>query len=88
VATLRVFVETGCRNCDWALRLAEEVRERFPELDVWVADIADSTSERPEEVFAVPTFLLDGRVVSLGNPRPGKLVSDISAALERERCGT
>ena len=88
MANLRVFVEAGCRNCDWALRLAQDVRERFPEVGVEVVDVADPSLERPEEVFAVPTFVLDGRVLSLGNPRRSKLVSDIAVALERERCGT
>jgi hypothetical protein len=88
VARLRVFVEEGCRNCDWALRLVQDVHERFPELDLEVVDVADPSSERPEDVFAVPTFMLDGRVLSLGNPRRSKLVSDVAAALEREKCGT
>lgn len=88
MARLRVFVEAGCRNCDWALRLAQDVHERFPELDLEVVDVADPSSERPEDVFAVPTFVLDGRVLSLGNPRRSKLVSDVAAALEREKCGT
>lgn len=88
VATLRVYVEAGCRNCDRALRLVEEARERFLALDVQVVDVADPSSERREEVFAVPTFVLDGRVVSLGNPRRSRLVSEIAAALERERQGT
>lgn len=88
VAALRVYVEAGCRNCDRALRLAQEARERFLDLDVQVVDMTDPSSERREEVFAVPTFALDGRVLSLGNPRRDKLMSEIAAALERERQGT
>jgi hypothetical protein len=39
-----------------------------PGLAVQVIDLADPSATRPSSVFAVPTYVLDGRIVSLGNP--------------------
>ena len=69
VATLTVYVERGCTSCGAAREVAEQVREKYPEVDVRVFDLGDVSSEDvPTEVFAAPTFLLDDEVVSLGTP--------------------
>jgi hypothetical protein len=47
---------------DCALRMTVEVTLRDLERD-----------PRPPTVFAAPTYLLDGRVISLGNPRREEL---------------
>jgi len=78
---LEVFIESGCLSCERAVRLAKDVDTNYPELSVRVIDIGGDTA-RPEEVFAVPTFMLNGRVVSLGNPPASDLCSEIEALLE------
>jgi hypothetical protein len=65
---LEVYVDQACPGCDYARGLAEQVRERMPEVDVVVVDLSKPQANRPEEVFAVPTYLLDGKTLSLGNP--------------------
>lgn len=66
---LAIYVTAGCFGCDVAGQLAERIMNlHVPWLDVIVADIGDPAVERPEGVFAVPTYLLDGVVLSLGNP--------------------
>lgn len=80
VATLTVFVERGCTSCHAAREVAEKVRATYPEVAVSVVDFAEvSSGQVPSEVFAAPTFLLDGVVVSLGTPEWGTL----TALLER-----
>lgn len=77
---LQVFVEADCDSCERALGLAQEVDNDYPELLVRVVDLGESAS-RPEDVFAVPTFMLNGRVLSLGNPQRSRLREEIEALL-------
>ncbi len=83
-AELEVFVEAGCSLCQRALRLAEDVDGRYPELSVRVIDVREQAAQR-DDVFAVPTFVLDGRVVSLGNPKQSFLRSEIESLLQRQK---
>jgi hypothetical protein len=64
-------------HCVEAQRLAElacqvgGVEVRVIDLD---APLNTTTHPLPSQVVAVPTYLLDGRVVSLGNPTPDALL--------------
>lgn len=66
---LEVYVASYCYGCDEARALAGVIADRFPDLHVDVVDLDDPESERPSAVFAVPTYLLDGELLWLGNPR-------------------
>ena len=66
--TLVVYVEPGCASCAAARELAERVRSEFPRVDVKVIDLGVSSQRPPDHVVAVPAFLLDGAMVSLGTP--------------------
>ncbi len=79
---LQVFVEQGCPMCRETLRLAGEACARFPDVRVDVVNVADPAARRPESVVAVPMFLLDGQVVSLGNPSAAELMQTLSAHRE------
>ncbi len=48
--------------------MAELIRRAAPQATVRLIDVGGSPAEVPEEVFATPTYVLNGRVVSLGNP--------------------
>ena len=50
-----------------------------------VVDLSRLGAERPDYVFAVPTFVLNGRVFSLGNPHLSRLVAAVEAALDGRR---
>jgi predicted thioredoxin/glutaredoxin len=65
---LDVYVGNHCRNCQEALRIAQEARQIL-DVEVRVIDIDQATEPIPSKVVAVPTYILDGQVVSLGNPR-------------------
>ena len=69
--SLDIYVAPSCFGCDRARELAVEVRSwGIPHIFVRLRDLADPQTSPPESVFAVPTYLLDGEVVSLGNPDP------------------
>ncbi len=79
--SLEVYVEAGCTSCNRAFEIAEEVAQMYPALSVEVIDISETQRSVPEAVFAVPTYVLDGKVVSLGNPSTADLRQMIDAAL-------
>jgi predicted thioredoxin/glutaredoxin len=81
VAVLQVFVEARCAVCRRSLEIVRDVREWFPALRVEVIDLASPDAHRPEQVFSVPTFVLDGHLLSLGNPRPATLMRALRAYL-------
>lgn len=74
---LQIVVSRECEPCEYARSMAGWIREQFPSVEVQLVDIAESPDQIPAEVFAVPSFVLDGSVLSLGNPSRERL----SAAL-------
>ena len=80
---LQVFITSGCDQCERALGLAREMEGSFPRLAVRVVDIENTPNTR-EDVFAVPTFVLDDQVLSLGNPQRTQLRHKVQSLL-RER---
>ena len=77
---LDIYVAPGCLGCETARRLAAAVRDaNVPDLDVRLIDLGAPDAVRPPAVFAVPIYLLDGRVLSLGNPDPAWLMERLAA---------
>jgi alkyl hydroperoxide reductase subunit AhpF len=82
-ARLEVYVSSECLNCDEAVGLAEEAAVRYPNVAVRVIDLDQlDGSPPPDPVVAVPTYVLNGRVVSLGNPYPEELFARLHEAGE------
>ena len=79
---LQVFVEPGCENCQRAVEMANEIDGDYPRLAVRVVDIAQTPVER-DDVFAVPTFVLGDRVLSLGIPQRSLLRDEVEALLRQ-----
>jgi hypothetical protein len=79
---LRVFVAKHCLGCEEARRIAREAQARFSDLRVEVVDLDGADATVPPEVFATPTYLLDGKVVSLGNPTFERLSDRLTEYLE------
>lgn len=77
---LQIYVETGCVQCERAVQIGQEVESGYSDLAVNVIDISDEEN-RPDDVFAVPTFMLNGRVISLGNPQESQLRQEIETLL-------
>ena len=68
---LAIYVSDDCWSCAESRRIAAEVADEFPEVDVLLIDM--ESGPLPAAVFAAPTYLLDGRVLFLGNPRREEL---------------
>lgn len=78
---LEIYIDSDCWNCKLSLDLADGVRKRFPGLSVRVIDLKNTCEEIPEPIFAVPTFLLGGETISLGNPEMHALHRQIEQRL-------
>ena len=77
---LEIFVLPGCTGCLAASLIAARVRERaLPCVEVRLVDLSEPGAARPAAVFAVPTYLLNGRMLSLGNPELEWLHAQLSA---------
>ncbi len=79
---LDVYVETGCRFCERAMEIAQEMGDAYPRMSVRVIDVAEASAI--SDVFAVPTFVLDDKVISIGNPDPSDLRRAIESLLSPE----
>lgn len=77
---LDIYVMQECFGCDMARQLASKIRAcALPDVEVRVIDLSDPATVQPESVFAVPTYLLNGRVLSLGNPELDWLYRQLTA---------
>lgn len=67
--TLKIFITQDCPNCAESHVIARQIRQDYPDLTVEIIDVADKQAVVPEAIFATPTFMLNNRIVSLGNPK-------------------
>jgi hypothetical protein len=79
--TLRIYVGQHCWSCGEAVRLAEDVRTKFMELNVELIDLDAEGSVNYDDVFSTPTYVFNGRTIALGNPTRGKLFEKVSSPL-------
>jgi alkyl hydroperoxide reductase subunit AhpF len=82
--TLDVYVSAHCWQCPEAQRLAQEARREFPAITVHVIDLDQPGAMNAAFVFAVPTFVLNGQVISLGTPSRESLHQKIHQAIAAE----
>lgn len=80
MVTLEVFVEENCWSCSESRRIVEALAPQFLEVAIELVNL--SPQNRPDDIFAVPTYKLNGKIVSLGNPYPQELRNKIQEALE------
>ena len=78
---VEIYVAEHCLNCAYAYEVAGTIREEFPEVDLRVINLSQTTELIPEAVFATPTYLLNGRLWSLGNPSSEDIQARLSSAL-------
>jgi hypothetical protein len=74
---LEIFVGPCCTPSVEARAVAGDIQAQFPWLQVELVEV-DGRRELPERVVATPTYLLDGKVIALGNPRRDWLARVIS----------
>lgn len=63
---LQVYVSAGCWSCQETHQIVADISPLFPDIHVEMLDM--EKGNQPSNVFASPTYLLDGRVIFLGNP--------------------
>jgi hypothetical protein len=61
--------------------MAEDLRTKFAELTVEVIDLEAEGSVNHDNVFSMPTYVFNGRTISLGNPTPEELFAKVAASL-------
>jgi hypothetical protein len=79
--TLRIYVGKHCWSCEEAIQLAEQVSRKFVKLNVELIDLDAEGSVNHDDVFSTPTYVLNERTISLGNPSLEELFAKVSAAL-------
>ena len=76
---LEIYIAPDCFGCETARTLAGKVRALSrPDLEVRLLDLSKPDIIRSAAVFAVPTYVLDGRVISLGNPEQDWLLDQLT----------
>jgi hypothetical protein len=80
---LRVFVSAGCALTEQAALVVAMVRRELPCVTAEIVDVDSTIEPLPDVVFSVPTYLLNGCVVSLGNP-DAQFVQQLRALFECE----
>jgi hypothetical protein len=77
---LEIFVMPLCFGCQIAEDMARRIRSHhLSNVDVRLIDLSDPTVTRPDSVFAVPTYQINGRVICLGNPEEPWLLALLEA---------
>jgi hypothetical protein len=73
IVRLEICVASHCTNCGEALAIAQAARD-IASLDVAEIDFDQENDKMPDSIVAVPTYRLNGRVVSLGYPEPRRFL--------------
>jgi len=79
---VEIYVAEHCMICEYAYEVADSIRTDFPHVDLRIINLSKTTEAIPEAVFATPTYLLNGRLWSLGNPSPEDVQERLSPALD------
>ncbi len=77
---LEIYITDQCANCQEALLIAEQAGS-IVGLEVTVVNLDVPGQRVPPQVFATPTYILNGLVVSLGNPEHDTFLAGLRAAL-------
>ncbi len=73
---LDVYIEDSCWACAESRRIVAYVAPLVPNVDIELRGLKDE--RRPSAVFATPTYVLDGRVIYMGNPTPEELLQKLN----------
>jgi len=65
---LQVYIADDCPGCAQARRLVNAVTQNYPKLKIDLLNLSNPDTICPDNIFATPTFVLDNRIISLGNP--------------------
>jgi hypothetical protein len=68
---LFVCIEEGCWSCQETSNIVADIALQFPDLEIELLDLR--YNYKPDFVFATPTYVLDDRIIFLGNPTSEEL---------------
>ena len=75
MSVLHVYVSEDCWSCAEAKRIVADIKPLFPGMEIELRDVNDEG--RPSQVFATPTYILNGRTIFLGNPTQEELAQKL-----------
>jgi hypothetical protein len=77
---LEIYVSRHYWSCEEVFQIVEQARQ-IPRIEVQVLDLDQPRYVPPPRIFAFPTYVLNGKIVSLGNPEREAFL----ARLQREK---
>jgi len=79
-AVLEIVVTPHCFGCARARTLAATIASHYPALDVHVVDLSEPGAQAPLGLVAVPSYVLNGRILFIGNPTQAALAAALRTA--------
>lgn len=79
-AVLEILVTPHCFGCARARTLAATTAAQYPTLDIRVVDLSEPGAQAPPGLVAVPTYVLNGRILFIGNPTQAALTAALKTA--------
>jgi len=79
-AVLEIVVTPHCFGCARARTLAAAIAAHDPSLDVRVVDLSEPGVQAPPGLVAVPSYVLNGRILFIGNPTQEALAAALRTA--------
>jgi predicted thioredoxin/glutaredoxin len=80
MSQLDIYVSKDCSSCRRARDIASGLAGLYPGVRVEVVEMEGAPDgSLPDSVVAVPAYLLDGTLISLGNPNPATLREQLAA---------
>ncbi|MEZ4522506.1 MAG: thioredoxin family protein [Thermomicrobiales bacterium] len=74
---LMIYTMTHCLTCAETSQTVAQIRQRMPDLEIQIVDLERPDTEIPSKVFSAPTYMVNGDVISLGNPYGDQLEASI-----------
>ena len=81
---LDVYIADDCWSCEETQRIVAHIAAIMPQVNISTFNLSDENTERPAEVFATPTYVINDRVTYLGNPTQAELRQKLEAIRQKE----
>ena len=65
---LEVYVVDDCSSCERAQNFVAGILNRYENLKIDLFNLSNPDTISPDNVFATPTYILNGSILFLGNP--------------------
>ena len=79
-AVLEIVITPHCFGCARARTLAATIAAHDPALDVRVVDLSEPGAQAPPGLVAVPSYVLNGRILFVGNPTQAAMAAALRTA--------